>query len=145
MKALRILLHGSALLASNMAGIVIGFFGYALMGAKNQVATQLPIAVLVSIGLYLSWLFVLRLRPFQSIRLNGYREYIYSGVASLLVGPIVFVPVHFLTQGYLTATGNLLALAAFQIPVNTIGIFVGCKIAQTHEIKAEEVVGLDAE
>ena len=137
MKALRILLHGSVLLASNMAGIVIGFFGYALMGSKNQVTTQLPIAVLVSIGLYLSWLFVLRLSPVQSIQLKGYREYLVSGVASLFVGPILFIPVHFLTQGYLTATGNLLALAAFQIPVNGIGIFVGCKIAQMHEIKAE--------
>ena len=45
-----------------------------------------------------------------------------------------------LTQGYLTATGNLLALAAFQIPVNAIGIFVGCQMAQIHEIKADKTV-----
>ncbi len=133
MKAFRILLHGIALLASNLAGIVIGFFACALMGAKNQVAAQLPIAVVVSIGLYLSWVLVLRLRPFRSIRLHGGREYCSAGVASLLIGPLVFLPVHYLTQGYLTAAGNLLAFAVFQIPVNAICILVGCKIGQASE------------
>ncbi len=137
MKALRILLHGSALLASNLAGIVIGFFAFALMGAKNQIAVQLPVAVLVSIGLYLSWILVLRLPPFRAIRLHGGRECFHAGVASLLIGPLVFVPVHYLTQGYLTAVGNLLAFAAFQIPVNSIGILMGYRIGKASEGNAE--------
>ena len=35
---------------------------------------------------------------------------------------VVFVPLHFLTQGYLTTTGNLVALALYQAPVNLIAL-----------------------
>jgi len=44
-------------------------------------------------------------------------------VVSLLWAPLVFVPLHYFTQGYLTSIGNLLTLAVYQFPVNAIALY----------------------
>jgi hypothetical protein len=130
MKAVRIILHGFVLFAANLIGIIAGFAAYSALGARDQLGTQLPIGALLSVLLYLAC--VLFLRILSTARLNPQdgREYVLAGVCSLLWNPILIVPLHYFTQGYLTSSGNIVALAAFQFPVNAIAILVTWKITQ---------------
>ena len=43
-------------------------------------------------------------------------------VVALLAGPLLFVPVHYATQGYLTDPGNLRSLRAVQGPVDLAAV-----------------------
>ena len=130
MKAVRILLHGFVLLAANVLGVIVGFVTYYILGTRDQVGTQLPIAVLFSVLLYLAWVLLLRKVPFTKLTLHNTREHVLTGTCSLLWNPIVLVPLHYFTQGYLTGAGNIIVLAAFQIPVNAIAILVAWKATQ---------------
>jgi len=51
-------------------------------------------------------------------------------VAAFALFPAVFVPAHFITQGYLTSFGNIVAVWCFQAPVNAAILLVAWWIAQ---------------
>ena len=133
MKTVRILLHGLVLLGANLVGIIVGFLMYHALGASSQIETQLPIAALFSVLLYLAWVLLLRKLPFTQLTLQNTREHVLVGPCSLFWNPIVFVPLHYFTQGYLTAVGNLIALALFQVPVNAIAILAAWKATQPED------------
>ena len=118
MKTLRILLHGFVLLVANLLGLVLGMILFHALGAKMQLGIQIPIAVLVSVLLYLAWVLVLRKLPFPGLSLQNCSEHALAGLCSLVWAPVIFIPLHYFTQGYPTAAGNLVVLALFQVPVN---------------------------
>jgi hypothetical protein len=60
--------------------------------------------------------------PLKDIMLRTKGEFAWAYSSSLLWNPVIFVPFHFLTQGYLTSVGNLVALLLFQLPVNLLAI-----------------------
>ena len=130
METIRIILHGLVLLVANMVGIIVGFVVYHVHSTGDQIGTQVPIGVLLSILLYLAWVLLLRTLPFAKLTLQNTREHVLVGACSLLWNPIIFIPLHYFTQGYLTGVGNIIALALFQAPVNTIAISVAWKITQ---------------
>ena len=130
MKAFRVLVTGLALLVANSIGIYIGFLAYYAVRPGNQVAIQAPIAVMFSVLLYLAWTLVLRILPFSRLHLNSTAEKGWAFIASLVWGPVVFVPLHYFTQGYLTSVGNIAALIVFQAPVNAIAMLVAFKVTQ---------------
>lgn len=130
MKPIRILLHGFVLLVVNLVGVIGGFAMYYALGTKDQFATQLPVAVVLSIVLFVAWSVLFSKVPFRNLRLKGNGEYLLTGICSLLWNPIVFIPLHYFTQGYLTGGGNIISLAAFQIPVNAVAILVAWKVTQ---------------
>ncbi len=47
----RVVLHAGMLAAFNIASVLVGFAVYAAVGARNQIATQLPIAVAVAVSI----------------------------------------------------------------------------------------------
>ena len=130
MKAIRVLVAGLALLVANLIGIYIGFLTYYAVRLGNQVAIQAPIAVMFSILLYLAWTLLLRVLPFSRLHLNSTAERGWAFIASLVWGPVVFVPLHYFTQGYLTSAGNIAALIMFQAPVNALAMLVAFKVTQ---------------
>ena len=124
MKSVRIGLHGFVLVITDMAGIAGGALAaFRLLGVPNQVRLQLPIAVVLSVGCFWVWLLSLHLLGWKRLHPNGPRELTACLVVSVLGAPVVFVPLHFLTQGYLTSLGNLVALALYQLPVNALALF----------------------
>lgn len=130
MRAFRILVTGLALLVANFTGIYVGFLTYHAVRAGNQIAVQAPIAVLFSVLLYLAWTLVLRSLPFSRLRLHSTAEKGWAFMASLVLSPVVFAPLHYVTQGYLTSVGNITGLIMFQAPVNALAMLVAFKVGQ---------------
>ena len=124
MKAIRISLHSVALTVVDIAGIGGGaVVAYKALGVSNQVWLQLPCAIVLSLVLFAAWVFLLQFLGFRRLQFVGERELVACLAASLLWAPLVFVPLHYFTQGYLTSMGNLVALAGYQLPVNSLALF----------------------
>ena len=120
MKAILVGLHSFALVAADLAGIGIGGgVAYHITGKPNQVWLQLPLAVVLSAVFFCAWILLLRAAGLK--RLQPLPAQLGPClVCSLLLAPLIFVPLHYFTQGYLTSIGNLLALAFYQLPVNVV-------------------------
>ena len=130
MRLVRILLHGLVLLLVTFTGIYAGFIAYHLTEPTNQLLTQLPIAAVLSILLFVLWSLFARVLPFERLFLRGFPEFSWVFLASLLWNPAVLVPVHYLTQGYLTGPGNIIASMVFQVPVNIVALALAWGITQ---------------
>ncbi len=124
MKSIRVALHSFVLVIADVAGIAGGALAASrILGVSNQLRLQLPIAVVLSVGCFWLWLLSLRLLGWKVLQPASPKELGACLVASLLWAPLVFVPLHYFTQGYLTAIGNLVALAIYQVPVNALALF----------------------
>ena len=122
MGTLRISLCSLLLTLSNLIGILAGFIAYRAIGEVNQLAVQLPLAVTCSIVIFALWCRLSHTAPFHRLALGSRREFAYVFLASLAWNPVVFVPLHYITQGYLTSAGNIVALLFFQVPVNALAV-----------------------
>ena len=134
MKTLRVLLSGSVLLFANLVGILVGFMAYCALRPVKQILIQLPIAVLLSVLLYLAWVLLRRSSGLQRLHLHSSGEYVLGFLASLALGPVIYVPLHYFTQGYLTSADNLVALFVFQVPVNAFAVAVGAWLIYPHDM-----------
>jgi hypothetical protein len=124
MKLIRVGLHSLVLVIADIAGIAGGAVAaFRILGVANQVALQLPIAILLTVGSFWAWMFSLRVLRLGSLQLVSSKELGTCMLFSVLWAPVVFVPLHYFTQGYLTSGGNLVALALYQLPVNALALF----------------------
>jgi hypothetical protein len=124
MKTIRVGLHSLVLVIADIAGIVGGALAaFWILGLPNQVWLQLPIAMVLSVGCFCAWVLSLRMLGWKGLQLAGSKEPRACLAVSLLWAPLVFVPLHYFTQGYLTSIGNLVALALYQLPVNALALF----------------------
>jgi hypothetical protein len=128
-KVVRVALHGFALFAANMAGLIVGILVFHALGGPTQLGIQVPLAVLGTVGFYLGWQVLSRNLPCSALALGGGSEHALAGLSSLVWAPLVFVPLHYFTQGYLTAAGNIVALGLFQLLANPVAIIAAWKAA----------------
>jgi hypothetical protein len=130
MQMIRVGLHSMVLVMADIAGIAGGALAaFHILGVANQVALQLPIAVLLSVGCFWVWKFSFHVLRLRSLQLASSKDLGTCLVLSFLWAPVVFVPLHYFTQGYLTSIGNLVALAVYQLPVNGLALF-GSRLLQ---------------
>ena len=122
MKALRIGLHSLVLAALNIGCIVAGFSVYHLLRPANQLAVQVPVAVISCVAGFVLWTVVLWHLAGDNLSLRGKAEFAWTFVLALLWSLVLFVPLHFVTQGYLTSAGNVLGIWLFQAPTNAVAI-----------------------
>ena len=121
---LRFLITGAALLAADMLGIGFGaILAFMFTGAPNQIWLQLPIAVWLTWFIAAAWFIAIRLLRLEALTLAGAVEGFLSILASILLSPVIFVPLHYVTQGYVTSIGNLISLATYQFFVNAVVVF----------------------
>ncbi len=130
MKVVRVALHGFVLFAANMAALIAGILVFHALGGSAQLAVQVPVAVLGTVGFYLGWQVLSRNLPVAALVLGDRSEHALAGLCSLVWAPLVFVPLHYFTQGYFTAVGNLVALGLFQVLVNPLAILAAWKVAR---------------
>jgi len=124
MKIFRVGLNSLALVMADLAGIAGGaVLAFRLTGLANQVMVQVPMAAVLSVGFFCVWRLSLRALRFRRLQLAGLNELGMCWVSSFLCAPLVFIPVHYFTQGYVTGVSNLLALALYQLPVNLLTLF----------------------
>ncbi|MBD3222855.1 hypothetical protein GF314_16630 [bacterium] len=118
----RTILHAAVLALANLAGIWLGFVAFALASTTNQLAVQMPVAVVVSIGGFAAWAALVgRRRPAWS-RLRTGRDAVWVYGLALVWSAVVFVPLHLLLEGYRTAFSNVVALWVFQLVVNAVAV-----------------------
>ncbi len=123
MKMIRISLHSLVLAVVDIAGIVGGaVVASKALGVNNQVWLQLPSAVILSLAFFGMWMFLLWCLGVRRLEFTEVKEWVLCLVASLLWAPLVFVPLHYFTQGYLTSMSNLVVLALYQFPVNSLAL-----------------------
>jgi hypothetical protein len=123
MRIIRIGLHSLVLVIADLAGIAGGALAaFRILGVPNQFWLQLPIAVVLSIGCFCAWILSLRVLRWSGLQPAGAKELGACWAASLVWAPLVFVPLHYFTQGYWTSVGNLLALALYQLPINALAL-----------------------
>ena len=124
MTVIRVALHSLALVIADIAGIAGGALAaFQILGVPNQAWLQLPVAVVLSAGCFCAWILFLRVLRLKRLQPAGSRELGACLAASLAWAPLVFVPLHYFTQGYVTSLGNLVALALYQLPVNALALF----------------------
>jgi hypothetical protein len=121
-RTFRIVLHSLVLTLSNFAGILIGFVAFRAVGATDQIAVQLPVAAACSILLFLGLTVLMLARPFKRLAIGRRQEFALVFLGSLAWNPVVFVPLHYATQGYLTGAGNIVAVLFFQLPANALAV-----------------------
>jgi hypothetical protein len=129
MKTLRVCLYGFVLATANLGSIIAGFIVYHLLKPANQIAVQVPVAAILSITAFVVWGWLIRRLPFKRLSLQGPDEFVWAYIVSLLWAPVIFVPIHYITQGYLTFIGNIVALLFFQLPVNGAAIVTAMLIS----------------
>ena len=120
MKVFRIGLHSLVLTLTDIVAILFGFWMYKLILIQlpvNQIAVQAPIALVFCVLAFAVWSWLVR-RLVNRLALRGRDEYLWTYVAALLWSPAIFVPMHYLTQGYLTDIGNIIGLWVFQSLAN---------------------------
>jgi hypothetical protein len=124
MSLIRIGLHGLILTLADLAGILGGFVACKAFDFEHldQIMVQLPVAVALSILLFVLWSLLLRIFGAKKLLLADLKELLFVFVASVAMVLAVFVPLHFFTQGYHSAIDNLVLLAFYQMPVNLIAL-----------------------
>lgn len=116
--------HGFMLALANFSSIIFGFVIYYIIKGPNQIIIQAPIAIVLSCIIFSTYLYIYSKTKIGRDRYisatNCYTIYIYS----LVWSPIIFISIHYITQGYLTSFENILYQWLFQIITNIIVIFI---------------------
>ena len=124
MKVFKIILHSLVLAIVNIVSIIFGFGIYHFFTRYNQLAIQVPIASLFSIIVFTTWVVIIKYRNISKIFPEGWLQFLLILLFSLAWIPVLFVPLHYITQGYLTSFGNIYLNWVFQIPTNIVIILI---------------------
>ena len=118
------ILHGFALGVITIVAVAVGFAVYNLVGLRDQIAVQVLTAGFVCVVAFAVWGFAVHRLSHGRLSLADLKELGVAYAAALLWTPLLFVPVHYVTQGYLTSFGNILATWLFQVPFNLLALMV---------------------
>lgn len=115
---MKYIFYGLLLSLINLISIILGFVFYYLFKTPNQIEIQLPTAVLLSCLFFTMSVFLL-IKSKKEISMSVFsviRIYLFS----MIWTPVVFVPLHYMTQGYLTSMENILYTWFFQAVTNIL-------------------------
>jgi hypothetical protein len=124
MKAVRVLLHGLILAGITIGAIVAGYAAYRASGLRDQVAIQVLVAGVVCVGAFASASWIVHRVSGGRLSLTSLKELGITYLAAFLCTAAIFVPLHYFTQGYVTAPGNILGMWLFQVPFNLLSLMV---------------------
>jgi hypothetical protein len=137
MKTLRIGLHSIVLALGCLISILVGFGIYYLLRVNwpvDQLIVQVPVAVVALLLGFASWYQLISRPTLCHLRMASWGEVIAVYLLSLAITPLIFLPLHYLTQGYLTSIDNVLALLYFQIPTHFIAILTAVSLLRQPEL-----------
>ena len=129
MQALKLILNALVIGSLNLVSFLIGFYIFKISGRVEQRVVQGTVAMIVAVTLVLVWLVVFR----RFNRLKVEPDYIRVFLLVFFFTPVIFVPTHFLFTGYLTGIGNIVAIGAYQFPMNLLALAVGAAIIRRME------------
>ena len=124
--SVKLILNATLVGVLNLAAFVIGFLIFSISASGEQRLVQGTAALIVAVALVVGWLVLFR----KFNRLEVEYDFIKVFLLAFPCTAIVFVPVHFLITGYLTGIGNILAVAAYQFPMNALALVISAAIIQ---------------
>jgi hypothetical protein len=122
MRVSRASVNGLVLAGINIGAIFMAFAAYQLLRPANQLLVQGTIAAVLCIFAFPFWSWLTRRILSLNLAWQGSKELGLIYLTALVWSPLIFIPLHYVTQGYLTSLGNLAAIWAFQIPVNLLAL-----------------------
>jgi hypothetical protein len=129
MHAAKLILNASMVGVLNLGAFVIGFLIFRISGSGEQRLVQGTAAFVVAVALVVGWLVLFR--AFNRLQIEY--DFILVFLLAFPCTAILFVPVHYLVTGYLTGIGNILAIAAYQFPMNALALTIAAAILRRKE------------
>jgi hypothetical protein len=120
----RAIIHGLVLALITVGAVLVGFAIYRVVGLRDQIAVQVLAAGIVCVGAFALWGFLAHRATSGKLSLASLRELGVAYAAAFVWLPIVFVPLHYTTQGYMTSFANILSTWMFQLPFNLLALMV---------------------
>lgn len=112
-----VIINGLVLALINIISILVGFYVYYLTKSQTQIAIQIIVACFSSVVFFLLWEFISQ-GHFPKTSIITKSDYWKTFLLSLIFTPFIFIPLHYITQGYLTSWQNITSIWMFQIPTN---------------------------
>lgn len=122
MKFLSPVIHGLALAAINIGASLVGFAAYKVLGVGHQLLIQIAVAVLVSVAAFSLWYYLTLRVTSGRIALGRRGANVWTYALAFIWFPVIFVPLHYVTQGYLTSFANIYNMWLFQAPTNALAL-----------------------
>jgi len=123
-KIIKIISHSLLLTFLNLGSIIFGFTIYHFLKPINQLIIQAPVASLSSIILFILWIICIRRFNIKTLIIDRWAELFWIFSISFIWIPAIFVPIHYITQGYLTSFSNILWVWVYQTPTNLVPILI---------------------
>ena len=124
MKLGRAIIHGLVLAFITIGAVTVGFAVYNAIGLREQIAVQVLAAGIVCVGAFALWGYVAHRCTGGKLSIANMKELGVAYAAAFIWLPIVFIPLHYTTQGYLTSFANILSTWMFQLPFNLLALMV---------------------
>ena len=128
MRAKLVVLHAAVLAAVNLGSIIGGFLVYYYAPWDQQLAIQIPVALLLNTAAFVAWFALTHRGRWRRLALREPVDLLGVFAVALLWAPLVFVPLHLVMSGYLTSVGNLLAGVIYQFAANLLVLPICAKL-----------------
>jgi cellulose synthase/poly-beta-1,6-N-acetylglucosamine synthase-like glycosyltransferase len=124
-----ILFHALVLAGINLGSILLAFAIYTLLGQPgSQVLIQGGMAAVFSITVYVAFAWLLEKAGMATWLLKDKRAHLMVYLLAFFAFAIIFVPLHYVSQGYLTGVENILVSWAFMAPVNALALWAAWRL-----------------
>ena len=133
MQTVKQILNALVIGALNLASFVIGFWIFKLSAGGEQRLIQGGAAMIIGVSLVVGWLVLFR----KFNRLQVEFDYIKVFLLVFFCTPVLFVPAHYVMTGYLTGIGNIIAIGAYQFPMNALGLAIGAALVK-HKLMVQQ-------
>lgn len=121
-RGMRGLLHGGVLAVADIAGVIAGFTVFYVLRPAPQLAIQVPVAMLLTAAAFTLWSLAAAHLRAARWSLGGPAGFAWTYATAFIWSPIIFVPFHYVTQGYWTTFANLAALWRYQAGANLLAL-----------------------
>lgn len=117
----RILIHGLILAVADIGGVVAGFVLFYRIPVNERIPFQLATALVFVVAAFLIWKLLVDCY-FPRIALAKRGELVWVWLASPVLLAVVFVPVHYVTSGYVTKLANIALGCGLALPANAAAL-----------------------
>jgi hypothetical protein len=131
MECMKNIVHGFMLSLANLSSIILGFIIYFIIKAPNQIMIQGPIAIVLSCMIFSTYVYIYSKTKIGKNNYMSTKSCFMIYIYSLVCTPIIFIPAHFITQGYLTSLENIIYMWLFQAITNIIVIYISSLVLKS--------------
>ncbi len=133
----RLLLSATVVSIISLGSIVAGFWAFKTVNATNQIAVQVPVALLAGIAGLVGWF---RLATRAHLLVSG-ADHVLTFAATIPTSAVLLALVHYLVTGYLTSFGNIVAAWPLLLCQYMIAALIAATVAPRQARQGDRVQG----